>query len=275
MRNKYIGIVCLIYSGLIGYVWKIGILKNFISPSMQIYTKLALVVLALVGIVLMFIKSESKFKISDLILLLPVLMLILAGDGNLSVSFATNRLSNYSSPKQVEKVEAQEETKKVRVIDATERTEEQDETYDFTNVDFNVVDPSYSFLMNAISYSEKDNLEGKTIRVRGFVVTNADYLTPDLFMIGKFDVSCCTADASFGGFFVLYDKNKIKNNNWYEIEGVLKRGKDLYGYPIYYIKAINVKTIDSSNEDRYVYSCYSYDNGECSEVFKYSEFELN
>lgn len=271
MKNKYLGIICLIYSSLIGYVWSKGILKNFISPSMQIYIKASLFALIIIGISLLFINSKSKFKVSDLILLLPVVLLILSGDGNLSMSFATNRISSYSSGQvKQEKVkeENKEEKKEIIKIDASEKQPEV--TYDFTNVNYNVVDSSYSFLINAISYSTRDDLEGKTIRVRGFTVTTTDYLPRDYFMIGKYDVSCCTADAMYSGFFVSYDMSKIKKNGWYEIEGVLMKGKDFYGYSIYYIKAINVKEINE--EERYVYSCYSYDNGECSEIFKYPEF---
>ena len=149
MRNKYLGIICLIYSSLIGYVWSKGILKNFISPSMQIYIKTSLFALIIIGISLLFINSKSKFKVSDLILLLPVMLLILSGDGNLSMSFATNRISSYSSGQvKQEKVkeENKEEKKEIIKIDASEKQPE--ETYDFTNVNYNVVDSSYSFLVS-------------------------------------------------------------------------------------------------------------------------------
>jgi hypothetical protein len=39
MSKRYLGIICLLYSGLFGYVIFFDKLKNFLAPQMQIYIK--------------------------------------------------------------------------------------------------------------------------------------------------------------------------------------------------------------------------------------------
>ena len=65
-------------------------------------------------------------------------------------------------------------------------------------------------------------------------------------------------------------KNKITDNKWYEIEGVLEKGKDKEGYDIMYINVINIKEIDFKNEEQYIYHCYAYEEGSCEAIGKYN-----
>ena len=95
MSKRYLGIICLLYSFLFSYVVITGKIKNFLAPQMQIYIKLSIVPMLLIGIVIIFNKNiHYKFKLSDLILLLPIVLLVLAGDGKLSPNFASNRIIN-------------------------------------------------------------------------------------------------------------------------------------------------------------------------------------
>lgn len=263
MKNRFLGIICLLYVFIIIYVTISNTLKNYLAPQMQKYLLASLVPLLIMGIVLCLNdKIDYKFKVTDLVLILPLIMLIISGDGRLSENFAQNRTSNY---KTAAKVESKTEEKEEVIIE--------NKDYDFTNVDFDITDEVYQALAIYLTYdSEAEKIEGKTIRVRGFILKKADYIPNNYFAIGKYGVSCCTADASFMGFFVDYDKTKIKDGKWYEIEGVLKKGKDVAGYTTTVIKAINIKTINSKEEDQYVYPCYSYDNGECNALDKYNEY---
>ena len=104
--------------------------------------------------------------------------------------------------------------------------------------------------------------------MRGFALKNISYLSDEYFALGKYLISCCAADATFTSFAVKYDTNKITTNKWYEIEGVLEKGKDKDGYDIMYINVINIKEL-AQKEDQYVYPCYSYDNGLCKALSKY------
>lgn len=270
MKKRFLGIICFIYLFIIAYVILNNTLKNYLAPQMQKYLIVSTIPLLLMGLVLCFNdKNIYKFKIIDLILLVPLIMLFAAGDGRLSSELASNRMNNFSSPEKTIK----KETKTVK--EPKEENEEAHENaeYDFSKVDFNVVDASYETLaMLMINEDKADILVGKTIRVRGFALTKVDYLPKKYFALGKYFVSCCSADAGFIGFFAEYDKNKIVKNTWYEIEGVLEKGKDVAGDTTMVIKVINIKEIDSSNEEQYVYACYAYDNGNCLELDKYQEY---
>ena len=267
MKHKFLGIVCLLYSLLIIGVLYIDILNHYLSPNMQIYLKLSLIPLIIMWLVIIFSKKINfKFKITDLLLLLPIVIIFIAGDGNLSTSLALNRSTNIKVEEKKEEPVVEE--KKEEIIKPEEKEEIKEE---ITNIDFDVVDESYIDLANYMTYNKKSVAnEGKTIRVRGYALTSLDYLPEGYFAIGKFGVSCCTADASFTGFVVKKNDFEIEENKWYEIEGYLERLTDLAGFDILSIRIVNIKEIDSSSEEQYVYPCYSYDDGKCSEIRKYN-----
>ena len=263
MKKRFLGIICLLYSGIIIYVWTFGKLKNFLAPSMQIYLKLSLIPLLIMGLILCFNgKVKYKFKVSDSILILPLILLILAGDGRLTATFATNRNVNLKKDKEVTE-DVNEEVE--------EFTEEELQNFDFSNIDYEVVDEAYDSLATYITYTTKpDHYVGKTIKVRGFTLKNSSYLPDNYFMIGKYSISCCAADAGFMGFFVKYDLSKIKEDAWYEIEGVLEKGRDKENLEVMVIRVVSIKEIDSKDEEQYIYPCYVYDNGECKVLDKYN-----
>ena len=283
MSKKYLGIICFLYSGIILYVWIFDKLNNYLAPQMQIYIKLSVIPMMIVGLVLLFnSKVTYKFKISDLILILPLVMLILAGDGRLSMSFASNRTVNYNTKNrsrthiEEEKTNVVEEQPVQEIKENKEeklevlKVEEPTTTYNFSNPDFEIVDANYAELANYITFSSKaDKYSGKTIKVRGMALKGVEYISDDYFMLGKYLISCCAADANFTGFVVKYDGNKIESDKWYDIEGILEKGVDKEGYDIMYIKIINIKELNGKSELQYVYPCYSYDDGTCKAVTKY------
>ena len=264
MKKKFLGLICLLYSSIIIYVWIFDKMKNFLAPNMQIYLKISLLPMLLMFLILCFNeKINYKFKISDTILILPLILLILSGDGKLTTTFANNRNIKTTKPKVIDKVSNKK-------IDKEEIVDDTNENYDFTNVDYDVVDEAYDGLSTYITYSSSpDYYTGKTIRVKGFTLKSSSYLPDNYFMIGKYSISCCAADAGFMGFIVKYDLEKIKDNAWYEIEGVLQKGNDKENLDVVIIKAINVKEIDSKDEEQYIYPCYVYDNGLCAIMDKY------
>ncbi len=261
MRNKYLGFICLLYSGIIGYVWYTKKLSNFLAPQLQMYIKIALVPLLIIGIVFIFSKKSDSFRFTDIILLLPLVLLILAGDGRISMTMANNRMGNFGQKKN-----------NVTYVGPVEVEEvDEDITYNFEHPYFKVIDASYddlssylTFMPNAIDYV------GKTIKVKGFSVKYGNIVPDGYFALGKYVISCCAADAEFGGFIVKTGDHNIMHNKWYEIEGVLQQMPlNDYGY-VLYIKIINIKEIDETSEEQYVYPCYAYDNGICGETKKYN-----
>ena len=277
MKKRFLGIICLIYTIMLSYLYLTNQLKNFLAPSLQIYVKLSIIPLLLISLVLCLNnKIEYKFKLSDIVLLLPIVMLLLAGDGRLTTAFAGNRVLSTSSNKPKEKEVVKEEVlqEEVEIEQETQEQPTQEEiptdNIDFTNPYFNVIDESYDGLANYITYEPNaKKYVGKTIKVRGFALTEAPFLKEGYFAIGKYSITCCVADAAFIGFIAKYDITKIKKDTWYEIEGVLYQDKDKTNTDIVAVKVINIKEIDGTKEEQYVYPCYAYDNGSCKEIQKY------
>lgn len=294
MKKRYLGIICFIYIALILYVKLSGKLGNYLAPQMQNHILLSIVPLFLIGLVLTFNnKINYKFKFVDIILLLPLIMLVFCGDGRLTMNLATNRntmfnnsVKNNSSKEQVI-TEDKEGNKKEEDNDSIISEElkpyepikednnvnnvDEEEYYDFSNIDYDVADASYEMLASNLTYSTNvDYYVGRTIRVRGFTMKiGLQVLPKEYFAIGKYAVSCCAADAGFTGFIAKYDMSKVKHNAWYEVEGVLEKSQDAKGYDILIIKVVNIREIDGSKEEQYVYPCYAYDDGLCSIYDKY------
>ena len=267
MKNKFLGLICLLYSIIIIYVWFFGYLDNYLAPNIQIYLKISLIPMIIMGIFFIFMNFPYKFKLSDILLLLPLIMIICAGDGNLSTALASNKMMkiNRQGNKSLnEVVNKNINNNDIKVIENEKKDEEE--------IFFDVQDSVYSYLADYITYmSGSKKFIGKTIRVRGFVVDYSEYLADGYSAIGKYSITCCAADAEFAGFVIKYDFSKLKVNSWYEVEGVLELAKDAEGYDIVVINPKSVVQI-FSNEKQYVYSCNNYGDGSCSDLLKY-DFE--
>ncbi len=272
MSKKYLGIICLLYGGLFTYVVVFDKLKNFLAPSMQIYIKLSIIPLIIIGLVILFKNNNHyQFKVIDLVLILPLILLIFAGDGRLTSSFASNRNTNFKSNNVANKETIKEDNEKEEIEEEPKEEEKEIESFDFSNPYFDVVDYNYIDLAYYMAESSKAiKFEGKTIKVKGFALKDIEFMDSNYFAIGKYEISCCAADASYIGFIVKYDKNVISSDKWYEIEGVLEKGKAQDGNDIMYIKIINIQEINSNNEEQYVYPCYSYGEDACTFISKYN-----
>ena len=262
MKKKYLGLICLLYAGIILFVNHYNILRNVLAPQMQIYLKCSVPVLVLMALIIFYSdKFHYNFKITDLVLILPLIMLIMAGDGRLTTSFASNRASNIKTKNNSVK-KTSTVNKKDPKIDESK--------LNFETVDFEVVDENYLDLGNYLMYNSKaEAYIGKTIRVRGFTIGDNSYLPEGLYGLGKYGVSCCVADAGYMGYIIKPNGHKIKENTWYEVEGYIERHSDLSGHDIFPITVVNIKEIDGKNEEEYVYPCYQYDDGSCDKLKKY------
>jgi uncharacterized repeat protein (TIGR03943 family) len=75
-----------------------------------------------------------------------------------------------------------------------------------------------------------DNYVSKDVDVIGFVF-HADYLDNDTFIVGRFVIRCCAADATPTGLRVYMPgwQNKFREDEWIRVEGKFER-KDFGGY---------------------------------------------
>lgn len=266
MRKRFLGIICLIYSSIIAYVWIFDKLKNFLAPTLQIYIKLSLLPLLVLGIILLGNKKDENLKISDLILLIPLVFLICAGDGRLTSSLAGNRLVMNTIKQTIGSEEIIEKETDKGIEESIEKIEKENK---LEKIDYNIEDSSYSILSIYLSFADKAiEQEGKTIRIRGFVTKDNRISPSGYFGLGKYEISCCVADASFIGFAVK-ESIEVEENNWYEIEGTLKKiPSNTQGY-ILGIDPISIKKINEKEEESYVYPCYNYGEDACNVMTKF------
>ena len=258
MKKKFLALVCFIYTGIILYVKVAGSLKNYLAPNMQNYLIWSAVPILILGVSLLYGDNHYKFKVSDLILILPVVMLILSGDGKLTTSLAKARTSNLKKESVVEK-----NTDRIQELDLS--------SYDMSVIDFDITDEVYNTVVDYLNYETNAiDLRGNTIRIKGFVLKNDKSIPDGYFAIGRYAISCCAADSYFLSMMAKYsDMSKIKNGGWYELVGVIDLGKDKAGSDTMFINVVDVKKIKAIND--YIYPCYYYGDGSCSAL---DDFDL-
>lgn len=90
------------------------------------------------------------------------------------------------------------------------------------------------------------------VNVKGFVY-EADYLSEDEFIIGRFVIRCCVVDASPAGLVVNLPgwKTKYKDGDWLEVAGAFKV-VDFEATKKIYIEPSNILEIDTPNNP-YIY----------------------
>ncbi len=264
MKKHFLGIICLVYSLIIVYVWAFNYLDNYIAPSMQIYIKLSLIPMIVMGISFCLVDFSYKFKVSDIILFAPLILVFIAGDANLSTTLANNKMVKLSKKNDIVLVD---DTSKEVVNDKDEKDVEP--VKEVEEIFFDIEDETYSYLADYITYMKgAQKFVGKTIRFRGFAVDYSEYLDDGYSAIGKYSITCCAADAEFSGFVVKYDFSKLESHSWYEVVGKLELVKDSEGYDMVVVNPTSVTQI-ISNEKQYVYSCNNYGKDACSKILEY------
>ncbi len=96
---------------------------------------------------------------------------------------------------------------------------------------------------------------GKEIETLGFVYRQPDF-TKEQFVVARFSVSCCTADANVFGILVENKQgSKWAKDSWVKVRGKLE-ARSVDGYDMLVLKADGIETVKAP-KDPYVY--YNYD----------------
>ncbi|WP_371378469.1 TIGR03943 family protein [Sporomusa aerivorans] len=68
-------------------------------------------------------------------------------------------------------------------------------------------------------YENTPAFVGRELQIRGFVY-HPDQIPANHFMVARFEISCCAADAIPSGLFVEWNEERsLKNDSWVEIQG--------------------------------------------------------
>lgn len=258
MKNRYLGVVCFLYAGIILYLKFSGILNNFIASTFEIYSLITCGVLIIIGITLVMTKKvKGKINCSDFFLLLPIVLLIFAGDGRISTNIAHNR-SIYNEKAIIE------------VKDENMGNNISDKEIDLSLIDIDIVEANYAYFAEGITFnSDVSQFVGKTVKLKGFISKDTEGVPAGYMVIGKYFITCCVSDASYGGFFIKYNPELLENGEWYEVIGVFESITTNNGK----VAVINVKKatpINGKNEPFYAEACYAYGDGGCEDVLKYN-----
>ncbi|MFD9365625.1 TIGR03943 family putative permease subunit [Priestia megaterium] len=114
-------------------------------------------------------------------------------------------------------------------------------------------DTDYIPVMNIIE-NNTNQFIGKKIQVNGFVYREKGFKDTQ-FVVARFGISCCVADASvYGLLSTLENASALKKDTWVHIKGVLK--KTTYnGESVPYVQVQQIESIHQPNNP-YVYELY-------------------
>lgn len=108
----------------------------------------------------------------------------------------------------------------------------------------------------------QDNFIGKEIELTGFVYREEDKMRADQIVVGRFAVSCCSADASPYGVLVEFPTAlKYPQDMWVKVTGTIQHGQ-YNGNDIFKIKGAKIEKIEAPS------SPYVYPNFEPLTVLK-------
>ncbi|PWA08166.1 TIGR03943 family protein [Pueribacillus theae] len=116
-----------------------------------------------------------------------------------------------------------------------------------------VTDDEYTYIMNAID-TNIDDFIGKEIEISGFVYREPDF-TDDQFVVARFGMSCCVADASvFGMIATVENANELEDDEWIKVSGILSKTT----YNDWEMPYIQIKKIDKipQPDQPYIYEDY-------------------
>lgn len=108
--------------------------------------------------------------------------------------------------------------------------------------------------MTTILDQDPDAFSGKKVELTGFIFREEDF-AEDQFVIARFGLSCCVADASvFGTLATLPDAKQYGDDQWVKLQGTLSTEP----YQDWMLPSISVTSIETVEQPKtpYVYESY-------------------
>lgn len=289
LKEKYLSFIFFIYFILIIYLKITGKLGNFLSPSMQRNALISGIIFLILSIYILISNFKYKIKWINLILILPIIIALNAGDGIFSQEFAKNkeiglnRITRLTHKKLEENKRKEEQEQKEKNEKNKENAENKDklenkeknkiETKE-DEISFDVQDETYQYLADNITYARDiERIKGKKIRLKGLIKKEVPTLSKKYSVIGKYLISCCAADSTFIGFVLDYDSLKLEENVWYELVGTVEETDEDTGITAI-IKTEKIKkleNVEDKKEEMYIYPLYSY-KGYTEKIQKYDKY---
>jgi putative membrane protein len=229
LKKYYKSFILLSYSGIIFFYYFSGIIKKLVHPRMHVFVLITALIILLFALLEFFINKNDEVRKSNIIYLLPLLLIFFINGANLSNSIIKNKGVDIgkNQPSQNTNTKIDDTVDKIIISE--------DKYYN------NTLDLIYNIDKNV----------GKTVVIHGFIHRDNSTLE-NQFIIGRMAMVCCAADAYLIGLLAEYnDYKSIKTNEWYEMTGIISKTEQS-NFHIALLTITDVKKIDKP-KDEYVY----------------------
>ncbi|WP_044641266.1 TIGR03943 family putative permease subunit [Risungbinella massiliensis] len=223
-----------------------GEISLYISPRLNWLVAVGIVLLVVLGVVQLWnLKKQDMHRIGAwgyVMAIIPMLLLLFVAPKTLDASSVQKKGMNIASMQQPVEIAKDQGDPYLPIAEKLAK----EPVITFTEKD-------YVEIINTINMYP-DRLKGKKVKMHGFVYRD-ESLKPDEFVLGRFMVSCCTADGVVTGFLIQTDQaGTFRNDQWIEIDGSVET-EVVDGIPYPIIKLNNFKQIEPM-KDPYVYVNY-------------------
>lgn len=223
-KKMFNQVIILDYIIVIVYIISTGILSNFLNPRQHIY-----VYFCLVGLIIFFIygfKKENtnhhddKVLKSDVIYLVPILLLLFINSGKLSASTVDSKDVKSSIITNTSSSSNKQTDTKLTNQQVNTKSSSDNVTQDHTDVVIN--DKNYIDKLDDID-SNIGKYIGKTIKVSGYIYRTDD-MDKSTFVLSRLYMYCCVADTEVVGYLSKYDNaESLNTNDWYEVTATIAK----------------------------------------------------
>ena len=254
-------LILLCFSILLFYLVISGQIRMYINPRFIVLSELAAVVL-LSMFAVQFFNWRSSSHVDDhhaphklvyVIFIIPLALALLLPDAALDASVASNRGLNFNSGN-LTSAQPGSGALPQAFVNGVNPGGSAGRQADITGVGnsgpIQVTADNFVRVVDVIGQSPED-YAGREIDMLGFVIRNKDF-APQEFGLIRFIITCCTADASPGGF-ILKSKDAVdyKDGTWINIRGVI----EVDNYDQQVVPVIEATSIERAAQpsDPYVY----------------------
>ena len=251
LKKQFKRLIILSYAIIMFFVVFSGLISKFVHPRMIPYIITCGIILLVFFVTDIFNKKEvnNKFVKSDIIYVLPIILILFINNGNLSANVISNKGINVGKSS----AEKSDLDKALEIAKKSDDAELQDKINETKPIEIKklVMDDS-NYIQTIIDISDDvDSYIGSEISFDGFVYRDESIANND-FVVGRLAISCCTADAQLFGYLCKYkDQEQVKNDDWVNITAKIE-ATTYEGKEIPYLNIVQVRKIDKP-KDEYVY----------------------